>query len=109
MTTPDRGDLIIVNLHPQTGREQKKRRPVLVLSPATFNEAFGVAFIAPVTSRAARNAFEIALPTGLRVEGAVLAHQLRALDWRARHAAHADRAPDEIVGRVADIVKEIVS
>lgn len=106
---PDRGDLIIVNLHPQMGREQKKRRPVLVLSPAPFNETFGVAFIAPITSRPARNVFEVTLPSGLPVEGAVLAHQVRALDWHVRHAAHAGRAPDDIVGRVADIVKEIVS
>lgn len=109
MTAPDRGDLIIVNLNPRAGREQKKRRPALVLSPAPFNDAFGVAFVAPVTSRSAENGFEIPLPSGLPVKGSVLVHQVRTLDWRARRAAPAGRAPDDIVGRVADIVKEIVS
>jgi mRNA interferase MazF len=109
MTTPDRGDVIVVNLNPQAGHEQKKRRPALVLSPARFNDAFGVAFVAPVTSRPSRNAFEVALPSGLRVKGCVLTHQLRALDWRARRATAAGRVPNEVVDRVADIVKEIVS
>ncbi len=109
MTTPDRGDFIVVNLNPQAGHEQKKRRPALVLSPAPFNEAFGVALVVPVTSRAARNAFEVLLPSGLDVNGSVLVHQVRALDWRARRAVPAGKAPDDIVGRVADIVKEIVS
>ena len=109
MKTPDRGDFIIVNFNPQAGHEQMKRRPALVLSPAPFNEAFGVAFVAPVTTREARNAFEVALPNDLPVRGSVLAHQMRALDWRARRAASAGKAPDELVGRVADIVREIIT
>ena len=109
MTTPDRGDLIVLNLEPQVGREQAKRRPALVLSPARFNEVFGVAFVAPITTRPNRNVFEVALPAGSRVKGSVLAHQLKALDWRARGAASAGKAPADVVDRVADIVKEIVS
>lgn len=109
MTVPDRGDLIILNLHPRRGREQAKRRPALVLSPAPFNKAFGVAFVAPITSRASRNVFEVALPPGLNVAGSVLAHQLKALDWNARASTSAGRAPDDVVDRVADVVNEIVS
>ena len=109
MTAPDRGDLIILNMQPQRGREQAKRRPALVLSPAPFNRVFGVAFIAPITSRESRNPFEIELPPGLGVHGSVLAHQLKALDWSARHSAAAGHAPADIVDRVADIVNEIVS
>ncbi len=109
MTTPDRGDFIVLNLEPQTGREQSKRRPALVLSPARFNEVFGMAFVAPITTRPSRSVFEVALPSGLRVKGSVLAHQTKSLDWRARRAASAGKAPSDIVDRVADIVKEIVS
>jgi mRNA interferase MazF len=109
LSVPDRGDVIMVNLEPRSGREQAKRRPGLVVSPAQFNEAFGVAFIAPITSRASRNVFEVPLPEGLEVQGSVLAHQLKSLDWNARAAKHVGRAPNEIVDRVAAIVKEIVT
>lgn len=98
----------MLNLNPQRGREQAKRRPVLVVSPARFNQVFGVAFVAPVTSRASRNDFEIALPDGLDVRGSVLVHQLKALDWGARAPRHIGRAPTDVVERVADVVKEIV-
>ena len=36
---PDRGDVVWLTLQPQAGREQAGRRPVLVLSPASYNEA----------------------------------------------------------------------
>ncbi len=108
MKVPDRGDLVVLNLHPQRGREQSKRRPGLVLSPAPFNAAFGVAFVAPITTRASRNAFEVALPPGLKIHGSILAHQVKALDWNARAATAAGHAPEDVVTRVADIVKDIV-
>ncbi len=107
--TPDRGDLIILDMDPQAGREQMKRRPALVLSPAAFNSTFGLAFIAPITTKPRGHAFEIPLPAGLRVKGSVMVHQLKSLDWRARRAAAAGKAPDDVVDRASDIVKEIVS
>ncbi len=107
--TPDRGDLIIFDMDPQAGREQMKRRPALVLSPAAFNSTFGLAFIAPITTKPRGHAFEIPLPAGLRVKGSVMVHQLKSLDWRARRAAAAGKAPDDVVDRASDIVKEIVS
>jgi mRNA interferase MazF len=107
--TPDRGDLIILDFEPQAGREQMKRRPALVLSPAAFNRVFGLAFIAPITTKPKGHAFEIALPTGLRVKGSVMVHQLKSFDWRARRATAAGKAPDDLVDRASEIVKEIVS
>ena len=104
----DRGDLIVVDFEPQAGREQMKRRPALVLSPAAFNRAFGLAFIAPITTKPRGNGFEIALPAGLRVKGSVMVHQLKSFDWRARRATSAGKAPDDIVDRASDIVKLIV-
>lgn len=109
MSAPDRGDLVMLNLNPQRGREQAKRRPVLVISPARFNEVFGIAFVAPITSRGCRNDFEVALPDDVEVHGSVLVHQLKALDWQARAPKHLGRAPMALVHRVADIIKEIVS
>jgi len=107
--TPDRGDLIILDFEPQAGREQMKRRPALVLSPAAFNHVFGLAFIAPITTKPKGHAFEIALPAGLRVKGSVMVHHVKSLDWRARRGTAAGKVPDDIVERASDIVKEIVS
>lgn len=89
----DRGDLIILDFEPQAGRQQMKRRPALVLSPAAFKG----------------HAFEIALPAGLRVKGSVMVHQLKSFDWRARRATADGKAPDDVIDRASDVVKEVVS
>ena len=107
--TPDRGDLIVLDFEPQAGREQMKRRPALVLSPASFNRVFGIVFVAPITTKPKGHAFELPLPRGLRVKGSVMVHQLKSLDWRARRATAAGKAPPALTDQAADIMKEIVS
>jgi mRNA interferase MazF len=105
---PDRGDLIIVDFDPGVGHEQLKRRPALVLSPANFNSVFGVAFVAPVTSRARSNAFELALPAGLPVSGSVLVAQLKSLDWQKRRAKVVGQAPAALLLAAIKIVERII-
>ena len=108
MKVPERGDFVVLNFNPQSGREQMKRRPALVLSPASFNRVFGMAFLAPITTKPKGHAFEIPLPKQSPVRGAVMVHQLKSLDWRARHATHAGKAPADVVARATEIVAEIV-
>jgi len=94
---PDRGDLVWLRFTPQAGHEQAGRRPALVLSPRRYNARAGLALVCPVTSRVKGYPFEVRLPPGLAVEGAVLADQVRSLDWQARAAERIARAPDEVV------------
>ncbi|HWK10591.1 MAG TPA: type II toxin-antitoxin system PemK/MazF family toxin [Vicinamibacterales bacterium] len=35
---PDAGDLVWLTFDPQAGREQRGRRPALILSPRAYNE-----------------------------------------------------------------------
>ena len=108
MKAPDRGDIIILDFDPQVGHEQMKRRPALVLSPAEFNAAFGLAFVAPVTSKPRGHAFEVRLPAGLRVKGAVMVHQLKSFDWEARRARFAVKAPQAVLAAAQAIIKDII-
>lgn len=41
--------------------------------------------------------FEVTLPSGLEVQGAVLADQVKSLDWRGRHASRLCAAPREVL------------
>lgn len=108
MKVPERGDLIMMDFDPQAGHEQMKRRPALVLSPAAFNDVFGLAFVAPVTTKPRGHAFEVALPAGSGVTGVVMAHQLKSFDWRARRARPAGKAPARVIAEVTEIVKDII-
>jgi mRNA interferase MazF len=48
---PDRGDLVWLELTPQTGSEQAEKRPALIMSPKAYNMKVGLALVCPVTSR----------------------------------------------------------
>jgi mRNA interferase MazF len=106
---PDQGDIIVLDFDPQAGHEQMKRRPALVLSPAAFNETFGLAFVAPVTTKPKGHAFEIPLPTDSRVKGVVMVHQLKSLDWRARRARIATSVPAAVLVAAREIVADIIN
>jgi mRNA interferase MazF len=52
--------------------------------------------------------FEVVLPAGLPINGAVLSDQVRSLDWRARKASRICELPvgtiEEIVGKLEALV-----
>jgi mRNA interferase MazF len=98
--TPARGDIVWLSFSPQAGREQAGRRPALVLSPAPFNSRIGLAFVCPVTRRVKGYPFEVMLEQVDGVSGVILVDQLRRLDWRARRAELAGRAPTAVMAEV---------
>lgn len=97
---PDRGDVVWITLQPQAGHEQSGRRPALVLSPAAYNGKVGLAVLCPITSRVKGYPFEVRVPLGLKVDGAVLADQVKSLDWGARRAELLDRLPPDVTDEV---------
>lgn len=97
---PDRGDLVALTFDPQAGHEQAGRRPAVVLSPAIYNGRSGLAVFAPVTNQIKGYPFEVLIPSGLPVTGAVLADQLKSLDWRARKAQHISKLPSHVLHEV---------
>ena len=94
---PARGDLIWLQFNPQAGHEQAGHRPALVISPVAYNRRVGLALCCPITSQVKGYPFEVALPSGLEVEGVILSDQLRSLDWRARKAKRIGRVPHEVL------------
>jgi len=98
--TPERGDVVWITMDPSAGHEQYGRRPALVLSPGAYNGKVGLAILCPITSRIKGYPFEVPLPEGLPVEGAVLSDQAKSLDWRSREAEFACKAPAESTAEV---------
>lgn len=58
----------------------------------------------PVTSQVKGYALEVHLPDGLHTTGVVLAHQVKALDWRERSVRVIEPAPPEVVERTLDVL-----
>ncbi|MEX2110748.1 MAG: endoribonuclease MazF [Gemmatimonadaceae bacterium] len=103
---PDRGEAVWLTFDPQAGHEQSGRRPAVVLSPRSYNRVSGLAILCPVTSQIKGYPFEVILPGGLPVAGAVLSDQVRSLDWRARKASRICELPEEIT---ADVLGKLQS
>ena len=106
---PRQGDIVWLTFEPQAGHEQKGRRPALVLSPAEYNGKVGLALFCPITSRIKGYTFEVRIPTGLAVGGAILSDQVKSLDWRARHAEFAAQIPRLQMAEVLEKLKTLLS
>ena len=97
---PQRGDAIWITLNPQAGHEQAGRRPAVVLSPGAYNGKVGLAILCPITSQVKGYPFEVPIPDGLPVRGAVLADQVKSLDWKARQAEWMCTLPSDVTAEV---------
>lgn len=106
---PDRGDVVWITLNPQAGHEQTGRRPALVLSPAAYNGKVGLAILCPITNQIKGYPFEVLIPAGLVATGAILADQVKSLDWRARNAELICTLPAETVTEVLQKLGTLLS
>lgn len=105
---PDRGDVVWVSFTPQAGREQAGHRPAVVISPAKYNGRSGLALMCPVTSLVKGYPFEVLIPEGLPVGGAVLSDQVRSLDWKARSARLACKLPEYVTGELIGKLETLI-
>jgi mRNA interferase MazF len=96
---PRAGDIIWLDFDPQAGREQAKRRPALVITDRTYNQASGLVVVCPLTSR--RRPYPFALPVMIdKVDAAVLVDHLKSLDWAARKADFHSKADSALLAEV---------
>jgi mRNA interferase MazF len=81
---PERGDIVWMDFTPQTGHEQKGRRPAIVISPVEYNKKVGLGIFCPITSKEKGYPFEVKIKNG-KIDGVVLADQVKNLDWNERN------------------------
>lgn len=92
----------MVTLDPTEGREQQGMRPVLIVSPAEFNDATKLPVVLPITNGgdfARRIGFAVPI-TGIKTTGVVRCDQPRVLDLSARKGRKVDTLPLEILEEV---------
>jgi mRNA interferase MazF len=87
---PNTGDIVWLEFDPQSGHEQAGHRPALVLTSSKYNLAAGLMLCCPLTTKIKNYPFEV-LTTIDGIENAVLADQVKSLDWVARNAKYKSR------------------
>ena len=101
---PKKGDFIAVTFDPQSGHEQRGRRPALVVSNTLFNERTGLTIVCPLTTTDRRYPFHVAITDNPAVKGFVMVEQVKSLDFRARQARHVGKASDDLLDEVLSIL-----
>lgn len=103
---PDAGDIVWLEFSPQAGHEQAGHRPALVLSPATYNDKTGMMVCCPMTTQLKGYPFEVVVS---RVPpSAILADQIKNLDWRARRAKRKGRVAADVLAEVRGKIRALI-
>jgi mRNA interferase MazF len=103
---PDSGDIVWLQFDPQAGHEQAGHRPALVLSPARYNQVRGMMICCPMTSRIKGYPFEVVVSE--EPPSAVLADQVKNLDWRARQATRKGKASPAVLADVQAKIRALL-
>ena len=101
---PRKGDYIAVSFDPQSGHEQRGRRPALVVSNDRFNEHTGLAIVCPITNTNRGFPFHVTIVSDPEVTGFVMVEQVKSIDFRARKAHRIGRASDGVLEEVLSIL-----
>ena len=101
---PAKGDFVIVTLDPQAGREQRGRRPALVVSNTLFNSRTGLAMVCPLTNTRRGVPLDIAVPADSSLSGCIMVEQIKSIDYRRRQIQFVEKAPGFVVDDVLAIL-----
>jgi len=101
---PKKGDFIAVTFDPQSGHEQRGRRPALVVSNTLFNEQTGLAVVCPLTTTDRGYPFHVAVTNNRDMKGFVMVEQVKSIDYRARQVKLIGKASDELLDEVLSIL-----
>jgi mRNA interferase MazF len=101
---PGKGDVLAVTFDPQSGHEQRGRRPALIVSNDLFNRHTGLAIICPITNTDRGIPFHVVIPKGHDVTGFVVVEQAKSIDFRTRKATRIARASDALLSEVLAIL-----
>jgi mRNA interferase MazF len=101
---PEKGDFITLSFDPQSGHEQKGRRPALVISNFLFNRATGLAIVYPITNTNRNIPFHLPVPDDSSLTGFVMVEQVKSADYNARKAKFVAKAPAELLADVLALV-----
>lgn len=101
---PKQGDFVAVTFDPQSGHEQKGRRPALVVSRSEFNRHTGMAMLCPITNTFRNYPFHVAVPPGSKLTGYIMVEQLKSIDYGSRKAKLIGKAPRAVVDEVLGIL-----
>lgn len=100
----EQGDIVYLDFDPQSGHEQKGRRPALVVSNNLFNRVSNLTMVCPITHTDRGHPFHLRLDDRTKTDGVILCDQARMLDLNSRRVSFEEKAPADIVAEAVDLI-----
>jgi len=100
-----RGEIWLVNLDSTVGREIRKTRPCVVLSPPEMHDHLRTVIVAPMTTKSHAAPFRIGV-THSGQKGLILLDQMRAVD-KVRLAKKLGAVPGRTLASILSTLQEI--
>jgi len=104
---PEQGDIVILSFDPQSGHEQKGRRPAIIVSNKTFNQHLGLSFACPVTNTKRDFPFHIKIQSN-NITGFIMVEQMKSIDYNSRNVKFIEKANQETISQVLGIIDSII-
>ena len=98
---PGAGEIVWLNFAPPAGRGL-----ALVLSPTAYNDKTSLMLCCPVTTQIKSHPFEV--PIAGKPASAVLADQVKSLDWRGRNAIRKGAASADELDAVRALILALI-
>jgi mRNA interferase MazF len=105
---PEIGDLVILTFDPQSGHEQKGRRPALIVSNKVFNKALGLAFACPITNTKRDFPFHVRVNSN-NLTGYIMVEQSKSIDYKARKVKFVEKVDNKTLDEVLAILESILN
>jgi len=104
---PEQGDIVALTFDPQSGHEQKGRRPAIIISNKVFNQHLGLAFACPITNTKRDFPFHIKVDSE-QLTGFIMVEQMKSIDYKSRKIKFIEKAKQETIDEVLSIVESIM-
>ena len=104
---PEQGDIVALNFDPQSGHEQKGRRPAIIISNKIFNQYLGLAFACPITNSKRDFPFHIKVESE-NITGYIMGEQMKSIDYNSRNIKFIEKANAKTLNQILGIIDSII-
>jgi len=105
---PEQGDFAALTFNPQSGHEQKGRRPAIVVSKYLFNKYTGLAMVCPISNKDRKIPFHLKVPDNSVLTGFVMVDQIKSVDYNSRKIKFIDKADKYFIDDILAILESCI-
>lgn len=102
---PRAGDFVHLTFDPQSGYEQRGRRPALVVSNTLFNTRTQLAMVCPITNTFRNVPFHVKVPNDSSLTGYIMVEQIKSVDYASRQVQFLEKASNRALDEVLSILE----